>query len=908
MQELCLNMIVKNEMANLQRCFVALAPHIACWIIVDTGSTDGTQDFIRGFFTERGIPGELQTAPFVNFEQARNAALDFAAVTPLAYDYLLLADADMELVVEDTAFRAKLTAQAYQVIQRSSGFSYWNTRLLRRSAGARYRGVTHEYIDIPGGGAQKLNGVWYVDHASGSNRVNKFERDIRLLRDALDAEPDNPRHWFYLAQSYRDAGRTVEAAETYVRRAGMGGWDEEAWYSRLQLARCLRALRDDGGFLREALTAFNQRPQRAEPLYDLARYYREMGMNEASLLFSEPGLAIVPPDVDILFIEEFVYTAGLREEFSISANYSRNRARKDRGYSICNQLALSRQVPELTRNQARYNLAFYVGAATALLPSLSMQPVNFVPPDGYHPMNPSIARWGDELWMIQRCVNYSLIDGRYKTPDDAPIQTRNFLLRLDAELNVCSSAEILPPAHRLPVFPHVLGFEDCRLFAWKDALWCSATVRELNRDGWCEQVLARLGDTDGGRCVLTDWRVLNLSSTPRHEKNWMPCVSGDVLNFIYSVDPVRFIDSEARTTTYGVPGFAAEHLRGGTQAVEFDGGWLAITHEVVSLGDGRRYYHRFIWFDESRMLRRVSRPFYFRQNGVEFAAGLAWHPGQRRLIASVGVGDRESWLATVSAGDIRGILEPVVPDEGAVEFAALDAAPRRNALLADGELAAFIGTQTNRALRGPDAVERARVVMEGAGLPLHPDVPKVWDTLIGVYHTIATTAPTDAVLDAGAGKESCFLPALQHLGYSDLTGINLLFGRPEVVNGTHYQYGDITGTAFPPGRFDFVACLSVIEHGVDSRQFLQEMARVLRHGGHLFVSFDYWPEAIETKGVMLFGAPFNIYSLDEVATLIEKATQAGFVVSGDPQLDCDQIMIENVGLKYTFANLLFRRV
>ena len=96
---LCLNMIVKNEMANLERCLTAVADHIACWVIADTGSTDGTQDFIRAFFAARNIPGELHSIPFHNFEQARNAALDCAYASPLACDYILFADADMELVV-----------------------------------------------------------------------------------------------------------------------------------------------------------------------------------------------------------------------------------------------------------------------------------------------------------------------------------------------------------------------------------------------------------------------------------------------------------------------------------------------------------------------------------------------------------------------------------------------------------------------------------------------------------------------------------------------------------------------------------------------------------------------------------------------------------------------------------------
>src|ERR1700730_9690671 len=93
---LCLNMIVKNEMANLDRCLGAVAGHITCWIIGDTGSTDGTQDFIRSFFARCGIPGELHGFPFENFEQARNEALVRAYTSSLQYEYLLFADADMQ--------------------------------------------------------------------------------------------------------------------------------------------------------------------------------------------------------------------------------------------------------------------------------------------------------------------------------------------------------------------------------------------------------------------------------------------------------------------------------------------------------------------------------------------------------------------------------------------------------------------------------------------------------------------------------------------------------------------------------------------------------------------------------------------------------------------------------------------
>jgi glycosyltransferase involved in cell wall biosynthesis len=663
-KKLCLNMIVKNEMANLERCLSAVADHIDCWVIGDTGSTDGTQDFIRSFFAARNIPGELHSFPFHNFERARNAALDCAYASPIAYDYLLFDDADMELVVEDRDFRTKLTAPSYTVLQRAS-ISYWNTRVVRRDAGARYRGVTHEYVDVPGGDREQLHGIWYKDHASGSNRVDKFERDIRLLREALKKEPDSSRYWFYLAQSYRDAGKIEKAAETYAKRAAMGGWDEEAWYARLQQARCLRKLGDDGGFLREALAAFNQRPQRAEPLYDLARYYRDKGSNHTSALFAEAGLAMERPS-DILFLEDFVYTTGFKEEYSISANYSGDSARKDRGFAACNWLALNKSISESSRNLAVSNLHFYVEQAVKMLPSFAARPVGFAAPDGYRPTNPSVARHGDEIVLVQRTVNYtideSFLDGddrRYATPNGAPIHTRNFLLRLDTNLEIQSSAEILPPAGMPePLWPQVRGFEDMRPFRWRDELWCIACFRELTPEGWCELALARIDEGEPGACRLTDWRVLHPEGPRLHEKNWMPRVDGDRLQFIYKCDPTRLVNEQARTVSEVPALIAADQFRGGSQAIHFDGGWLALIHEARVMTNKQRVYrHRFVWLDETDKLRGVSRPFYFQIKSIEFAAGLAWHPDGKRLLISYGVGDQEAWIATVDAGDIRRVLD-----------------------------------------------------------------------------------------------------------------------------------------------------------------------------------------------------------------------------------------------------------
>ena len=56
---ICLNMIVRNEAHIVHELFNAIKPYIDYWVIVDTGSDDGTQTLIPTLMEEHGIPGEM---------------------------------------------------------------------------------------------------------------------------------------------------------------------------------------------------------------------------------------------------------------------------------------------------------------------------------------------------------------------------------------------------------------------------------------------------------------------------------------------------------------------------------------------------------------------------------------------------------------------------------------------------------------------------------------------------------------------------------------------------------------------------------------------------------------------------------------------------------------------------------
>jgi glycosyltransferase involved in cell wall biosynthesis len=894
MTQLCLNIIVKNEAERIERCLASVAPHIVSWTICDTGSTDGTQAMIRDFFGVRGLPGILAEFPFENFGQARNRALDACRMNPAVWDYMLLVDADMELVAPNGF--GDLSAAAYHVMQRSSDLEYWNVRLLRRGAAARYVGVTHEYLSVEGT-IEQLPGPYFLDHADGANRPNKAKRDIDLLERAVAANPEDGRSWFYLGQSHKDLGQHASALMAYANHQKCATFEEEQWYGRLAMSRCWRAM-GDKRHVHESLVAFNGRSGRLEPLADLARHYRELGMNEVAVMFARRGLGLEQPE-DLLFVERDA-AVELRQTFAICGYFSKDEATRKEAHDVCNVLALDRNVSCETRELARRNLFWYAQPAAELMPSFAPRPIPVDPPAGYRAMNPSVALDGDHIAAVIRCVNYEIDEGGYyRYPADDPvIRTRNFLVNLSDDLGLTiARGEIRQPSGPI-LYGEIIGFEDMRLFRWRSRLWALATCLQHDAQARAQQFLVDLGVNAYGEIPLTP------DSPSSREKNWMPFVDEGRLRFIYRCDPTRIVDERGATLSEESKlTFAADNFSGGSQLIPFLGGWLALVHEAIASPiDGKRcYQHRFVWFDEKLTPTRVSRRFFFNANNqIEFAAGLCWHPDGRCLVVSYGIKDREAWLATIEADEVRSLVG--INTEMAMPKRAHQS--RRPWESAD---AAWVIGQTNRALIDKSAIDHARHELGVLDLPRHPDYPKSWDSYLALWHAYHSTDPRGLVIDAGGTRDSVFLSGLARLGFTNLMNFNIDERKPETIGAISYAEVDITQTGLGDRKAEFVACLSVLEHGVDWRAFLAETARILAPGGHLFVSVDYWETPIDCRGQMAFGEPVQIFNNDEIRLMVYEAHRLGLSLDGDMDARCGERVVNWLGLDFTFLNLLFRR-
>jgi hypothetical protein len=650
-------MIVRNEEAVIGRCLDSLAGLVDHWTICDTGSTDRTREIV----SERlaGVPGRLHLRRWVDFGHNRSEAMELARGTA---DYLLLVDADMTVVRRGAL--PELTADAY-LLRETGPLDHAVIRLVRGGRRWWYEGSTHEYVATDGGFRQEqLDAIAIEHHEDGGTRPEKLLRDVGLLRLDVQRRPDDPRPVFYLGQTYRGLGREELAIEHYRLRARMGGWEEEAFYAAFQAAALL-ARRDPVAGTAALLEAWQRRPSRAEPLYELSRTYRLLGQPAVARLFAEEGLKLSYPS-DLLFVHRPVYEWGLRLERALAASdvgdldvaradllelLRANVLPRDAERSVATALAdVDRRLGLLEDSPAVDAIRL-----AALAPSTRIGEIVLdVTPD-WPCFNPSIAADGDGFRMIVRTANYAV--GRGVLHREGILHNVNYLVTLDGTLAVTRIEPLLDETTGLIRHAsQVRGYEDCRLFEHDGVWYATATVCELNPVERREIALLTL---DGASIVGID--VLQGPDPSRHEKNWMPFVHDGHLDLLYACEPTRVLRHDVGrglTTTvaaHGGPDVARE-FRGGSQGLPVAGGFLFVVHQVDRSGPTVRYLHRFVRFDDALALTSLSPAFSFTGDEIEFCAGMARHGDD--LVLSFGVGDAAAGLALVSLAEVERLLEP----------------------------------------------------------------------------------------------------------------------------------------------------------------------------------------------------------------------------------------------------------
>lgn len=354
--KVCLNMIVKDESQVIKRCLDSVMPIIDYWVIVDTGSTDGTQEIIKEHL--KGIPGELYERPWKNFGDSRTEALELAKAKG---EYLLFMDADDTLQLEEGSQLPPLTKDLYNMWRGIVGFSYIKPQLVKADLPLKWVGVTHEYLqcDLPEYTSETLQNIRYVsgDGGASSQDPKKFLKNIKLLRGGLKKEPNNSRYVFYLAESYRDAGQKGKALEWFQKRVNMGGWEEEVYWSMLQIGIMLRDIGLPSSLAIDSfLRAYHYRPHRVEAVYYLAELYNQQGdYSKAYELLKIQPFIQKPEQKDSLFNVDWMEEYGLLFQLSICSYFVGN---YEESVAACDRLIAMKNLPEGWLKQAELNRSY----------------------------------------------------------------------------------------------------------------------------------------------------------------------------------------------------------------------------------------------------------------------------------------------------------------------------------------------------------------------------------------------------------------------------------------------------------------------------------------------------------------------------------------------------------------------
>jgi len=363
---ICLNMIVKDEAEVIERCLKSVIPIIDTWIIVDTGSTDGTQAIIKEFMKKRGIDGSLYERKWINFEHNRNEALQLAKEKA---DYLLFMDADEFLIYEEKFQMPVLSKDYYYINVDCFKTEYKKIFMVNTDHEWRWQGVLHEVLtpkaNMTFATLSNVQNIYTTEGCRSQNPL-KFADDIKILEAELKKDPCNSRYVFYLAQSYCSNQDFEKALKTYKKRVSMGGWKEEVYYSLLQIA-CIQEKigSPESEIVQGYFEAYLSRPSRIEAIFYLARHYNQRKEYEKAYQTTQLAKDLLPTE-DILFTQPWMLEFGLPVERALSAYWT---GRFQESRDLCLQMLGRRDISEDYKKAAKECYDF----ASRSLPSIFSQ-------------------------------------------------------------------------------------------------------------------------------------------------------------------------------------------------------------------------------------------------------------------------------------------------------------------------------------------------------------------------------------------------------------------------------------------------------------------------------------------------------------------------------------------------------
>jgi hypothetical protein len=227
--------------------------------------------------------GVLVEETFINFRDSRNRCLDLAGAN---CKYTLMLDDTYAIRGNLRAFlgrvRGDVFANSYSLMIQSDDTEYYSNRVLKAEERLRYVYTIHEVVQAERNTTVVIpkEAAWILDHRAPYMETRTMERkryDLDRLFEMLEEDPTNPRHLYYLGQTYNLLEDYENSAKYFEMRATseLKGFHQEAVDSMFELGRLYNFKLGKPWALCEETykKAYAMDTTRPDPLYFLGIHY-----------------------------------------------------------------------------------------------------------------------------------------------------------------------------------------------------------------------------------------------------------------------------------------------------------------------------------------------------------------------------------------------------------------------------------------------------------------------------------------------------------------------------------------------------------------------------------------------------------------------------------------------------------
>ena len=235
--------IVKNSGKIIKKVLKSYIGYADSFLILDTGSTDNTQDYIRK--TLKNCKYELYEEPFEGFVNSRNRCLDLCDQSSYKSKYYIMID-DSQVLYGGKELIQQLSIIDDPVIFiqiRLNNISFYSTRITKANSKVRYKGVgntqVHESIDYPE--ARALRYSYLCDERDEKHT----ERSLNRYKDDINEMKKNENHkdcCFHIGNTYLALYRYTKNEEDrnnflryFTKRVLMNDNDEQVFYCMINI-------------------------------------------------------------------------------------------------------------------------------------------------------------------------------------------------------------------------------------------------------------------------------------------------------------------------------------------------------------------------------------------------------------------------------------------------------------------------------------------------------------------------------------------------------------------------------------------------------------------------------------------------------------------------------------------------